>query len=48
MTATTNVEYLRQYKIRFSLMVEQILALASSPTMVRQVKKLPQNFKQIA
>ena len=37
MIATKNAEKLRQYKIRFSLIVEQILALASSPKMVREV-----------
>ena len=48
MTATTNAENLRQYKIRFSLIAEQILAFASSPNMVREVKDLSPNFKQIA
>ena len=47
MTATTNVENLGQYKIRFSSIAEQILAFASSPNMVREVKKLPPNFKNI-
>ena len=48
MTATTNAENLRQYKIRFSLIVLQILAFASSPNMVIKVKNLSPNFKQIA
>ena len=48
MTATTNAENLRQYNIRFSLIVEQILAFASHPNIVREVKNLPPNFKQIA
>ena len=30
------------------LIVEQIIAFASSPNMVREVKNLPPNFKQIA
>ena len=30
------------------LIVEQILAFASSPNMVREVNNLPPNFKQIA
>ena len=48
MTATTNAENLRQYKITFSLIVEQILAFTSHPNMVREVKNLSPNFKQIA
>ena len=47
MTATTNSENLRQYKIRFSLIVGHILAFASSPEMVREVKNLPSSFNQI-
>ena len=45
MTAATNVKNLRQYKIRVSLIVEQILAFASSPKVVREVKNLFPNFK---
>ena len=45
MTATTNAENLRQYKIRFSLIAKQILAFASHPNMVREVKNLSPNFK---
>ena len=48
MTETTNAENLRQYKIIFSLIVEQILSFASSANMVNEVKNLPPNFKQIA
>ena len=48
MTAPTNAENLRQNKIRFSLISEQILAFASSPNMVREIKNLLLNFKQIA
>ena len=48
MTAPTNAENLRQHKIRFSLISEQILAFASSPNMVREIKNLLLNFKQIA
>ena len=33
---------------RFSLIVEQILAFTSSPNMVREVKDLSPNLKQIA
>ena len=47
MTATTTAENLRQFKIRFSLIVEQILAFASSPNMFREVKDMSPNFKQI-
>ena len=48
MTATTNAENLRQYKIRFSLIIEQILFFASHHNMVGEVKNLSPNFKQIA
>ena len=48
MTARTNAENLRLYKIRFPLILEQILAFASSPNMVREVKNLSPNFKKIA
>ena len=34
-------------QIRFSLIVEQILAFASSPKKVRELKILSPNFKQI-
>ena len=47
MTATKNAENLQQYKSRFSLIAEQVLALASHPNMVREVKNLSPNFKQI-
>ena len=47
MTAA-NAENLRHYKIRFSLIVEEILAFASSPNVVREVKNLYADFKQIA
>ena len=40
---TTNAENLRQYEIRFSLIVEQILAFASSTNLVREVKNLLTN-----
>ena len=45
MTASTNAENLRQYKIRFSLISEQLLAFASSPNMVREVKKSVTKFE---
>ena len=44
MTRTTNVENLRQYKSRFSRIVEQILAFAFRE--VREVKELSPNFKK--
>ena len=37
MTAATNAENLRQYKIRFSLILEQILAFVSRPNKIREV-----------
>ena len=42
MIATKTAEKLRQYKIRFSLIVEQILALALSTNIVREAKNLSQ------
>ena len=48
MTATTNAENLQQYKIRLSLIVKQILAFASHPNIVTELKNLSPNFKQIA
>ena len=41
-------QHLQQYEIRFSLIVEKILALSSSTYLVRKVKNLPPNFKRIA
>ena len=48
MTTTTNTENLRQYKIRFSLITEQILVNASHLNIVKEVKNLSPSFKQIA
>ena len=48
MAATTSAENLRQYKIRFPLIAEQILTFISHPNMVRQVKGLSPNFNQTA
>ena len=48
MTAITNAENLRQYKRRFSLIVEQILAFTWDTNLVREVKNLSPNFKRIA
>ena len=48
MATATNAENLRQYKSRFYLIVEQILAFDSSTKLVREVKNLSPNFKQIA
>ena len=39
---------LRQYKGRFSLIVEQILAFGSSINLVGEVNNLSRDFKQIA
>ena len=47
MTATTNAETLRQNKIRFSLIVEYMLAFVSRPKMVTEVKNLYLNFRKI-
>ena len=46
MTATTNAENLRQYKIGFSLIAEQALAFASHPSIVREVKNPSPHSKQ--
>ena len=48
MTAITNAKSLQKYKSRFSLIIEQILDFASSLYMIRKVKNLSANFKQIA
>ena len=45
MIATANAENLRQYKIQFSLVVEQILAFLPHSNMVRGVKNQSPNFK---
>ena len=47
MTTTTNAENLQQYKSRFYLIVEEILAFASSSNLVREVENLSSTFKQI-
>ena len=44
----TDAENLRPYKSRFSLIVEQILAFASSTNLIRGVKSLYPKFKRIA
>ena len=44
MTSTTNAENLKQYKSKFSLTIEQILAFASSINFVREVKNSPPNL----
>ena len=48
MTTATNAENLRQYKSRFPLIVEQILAFTSSTDLVEEIKNLSPNFKRIA
>ena len=40
MTTTINVENFHQYKSRFSVTVEQILAFALTTNLVRKVKNL--------
>ena len=46
MTATTNAKNLRQYKIRFSLIAEQILPFfALHPNMVTEIKNMRPYFK---
>ena len=47
MTATTNAKKFRQNKMCFSLIVEKVLAFASRPNMVREVKNLSPNLKRI-
>ena len=47
MTVTTNTKNLRQYSIRFSLNVEQTLAFALSPNVVREVRNVPQNLNKL-
>ena len=47
MIVITNTENLRQCKVRFSLIVEQILAFAASTNLIREVKNNSPNFKQI-
>ena len=48
MTTARNAENLQQYKSKFSLSVEKILAFPSSTNMVREVANLSPNFKRIA
>ena len=47
MIETTNTENLQQGEVRFSFIVEQIPTFASRPKMVREVKNLSPNFKQM-
>ena len=46
MTTIANAKNLRQYKSRFSLIVEQILAFASSTNFVKELKNMSFSFKQ--
>ena len=48
MTATANTENFRQNKSRFSLVVEQILAVVTSTDSVREDKNLSLHFKRLA
>ena len=45
---TTNAEPLRQYKIKLSLTVKQILDFALSTNFVREVNNLSLNYERIA
>ena len=47
MKTTTDAEILRQYKSKFSLIIEEILAFPSRTNLVRNVKNLSPNFKRI-
>ena len=47
MIETTNTENLQQGEVRFSFIVEQIPTFASRPKIVREVKNLSPNFKQM-
>ena len=44
MTKTTNANNLRQYKSRFSLIAEQVLAFTMSTILVREIKNLSPNL----
>ena len=48
MTKIKNPENLRQYRLRFSLVIEPILAFVSSTNLVRERKNVPPNFERIA
>ena len=45
MTKATNAENMRQYKSRFSFIVEQILAFTLSTNLVRKVKNFVPKFQ---
>ena len=47
MTTRKNAENLRKYKSRFSLTAEQIMAFPLRTNLIRKVKNLSPNFKQI-
>ena len=47
MAEITNAENLRQYQSRFSLIAEQITALASNTSLVREVKTISPNLKEV-
>ena len=46
MKTITNAENLRQYKSRFSLIAEEMLAFASSTNRVKEVRTLTPNLMQ--
>ena len=48
MKATRNAKNLRQYKSKFSLVVEEILTFALSTNLVREAKNFSPDFKRIA
>ena len=47
MTTVADIKNLRQHNIIFALIAEQILAFAEHSNIVREVKTLSPNFKQI-
>ena len=48
MTTTANAKNLRQYKIKFSVIKEQILAFTSNPNIVKELINMSPSFKRIA
>ena len=47
MKTTANVENLRQYKNRYSLIVEETLTFLSGSNLVKEVKNSSSTFKRI-
>ena len=48
MTTIANAKNFHLFNLRFYFIVEQILAFALNPNIVKEVENLPPNFKQIA